>query len=108
MGVDWNAVAVADVEGELARVGSALAATLSAGDNLRYLASVTSSGIRVGVCEAPTELAHLSPANSGLLIETRGFGEFPLLLSGRGGGSNAAAEAVLADVVAIAAGTGRD
>jgi homoserine dehydrogenase len=102
-GIDWSTVPTHEVGAELERLGPDLAASLS-GD-VRYLASVSPSALHVGIGRAPAELAALDPANSAVRIETTGFRAFPLVLSGRGGGSAAAAEAVLADVVAAA---GRD
>jgi homoserine dehydrogenase len=103
-GVDWEGVALSELGARLDEESADLVAVLRAGRPIRYLARATADEVAVSLAEAPAELALVHPANSATLIRSAGFGAFPLVLSGRGGGAGAAADAVLVDVAALVAG----
>jgi bifunctional aspartokinase / homoserine dehydrogenase 1 len=76
---------------------------------LRYAASVSAEGIRVGLEAVPVEsqLGQLRGADNQIVIHSQQYSARPLVLSGPGAGAAVTAAGVLNDILAIATGQDR-
>jgi aspartokinase/homoserine dehydrogenase 1 len=90
----------------------ALAAAKRNGKVLRYVATISRDGIRVGVeaVAADSPLGRLKGTDNQVTVTTRRYDQNPLIVSGPGAGAAVTASGVLNDILAIATaagGTGR-
>ncbi|MDQ7028309.1 MAG: hypothetical protein Q9O62_00315 [Ardenticatenia bacterium] len=73
------------------------------GNTLRYVATVTPDGLRVGLTEVPrhSPLGQLRGPDNLLLFETQRYTPHPLVIQGPGAGATVTASALLADLVEL-------
>ena len=88
-----------ELDGEMERRVAA-----AGGGALRFLATIGQGRVRVGLVgvDDRSPLGAVDPGNSVVVFETDCYSTHPLVLSGRGGGPQAAAMGVLGDVMSLA------